>query len=64
LEVFKVEGGPTRQIFTVKVARGFLDDYAADEIEPQLEQWQVGDFLKVSGLWPILVTSSGIQSDG
>ena len=62
LTVFTIEGGPTGQVFTVKVARAFLDDYTPEDIELKLEQWQVGDCAKVSGLWSILVTPSGLQS--
>ena len=62
LEIFTIEGGPTGQVFTVKVARTFLDDYKPEEIELRLEQWQVGDSVRVSGLWSILITSSGLQS--
>ena len=62
LEIFTIEGGPTGQVFTVKVARTFLDDYKPEEIELKLEQWQVGDSVRVSGLWSILITSSGLQS--
>lgn len=60
--IFTIEGGPTGQVFTVKVARNFLDDYKPEEIELKLEQWQVGDSVKVSGLWSILITSNGLQS--
>ena len=60
--IFTIEGGPTRQVFTVKVARNFFDDYKPEEIELKLEQWQVGDSVKVSGLWSILITSNGLQS--
>jgi len=62
LEIFTIEGGPTGQVFTVKVARNFLDDYKPEEIELKLEQWQVGDSVRVSGLWSILITANGLQS--
>ena len=62
LESFTIEGGPTGQVFTVKVARDFLDDYKPEEIELKLEQWQVGDSVRVSGLWSILITANGLQS--
>ena len=62
LEIFTIEGGPTGQVFTVKVARDFLDDYKPEEIELKLEQWQVGDSVRVSGLWSILITANGFQS--
>ena len=60
--IFTIEGGPTGQVFTVKVARNFLDDYEPAEIKLKLEQWQVGDSVRVSGLWSILITSNGLQS--
>lgn len=59
---FTIEGGPTGQVFTVKVTRNFLDDYKPEEIELKLEQWQVGDSVRVSGQWSILITSNGLQS--
>jgi hypothetical protein len=62
LVIFTIEGGPTGQVFTVKVARTFLDDHKPEEIELRLEQWQVGDSVRVSGLWSILITPSGLQS--
>ena len=62
LETFTIEGGPTGQVFTVKVARTLLDDYKPEEIELRLEQWQVEDSVRVSGLWSILITPSGLQS--
>src|SRR5437867_5452698 len=36
--IFTIEGGPTGQVFTVKVARNFLDDYKPAEIKLKLEQ--------------------------
>jgi len=32
LEIFSVEGGSTGQVFTVNVARNFLDDYKFDDL--------------------------------
>jgi hypothetical protein len=49
-------------VFTVKVARDFLDDYKPEEIELRLEQWEVGDSVRVSGMWSILITTKGLQS--
>jgi hypothetical protein len=60
-EVFAIEGGPAGQVFEVKVARNFLDDSTPQEIELKLDLWQVGDFLKVTALWPVLVTHNGIE---
>ena len=62
LEVFTIEAEPDGRMFTVKVAHAFLDDYKPQGIALKLDQWQIGDFVKVSGLWPILVTPEGIQS--
>lgn len=62
MEIFTIEGGPTGQVFTVKVARDFLDDYRSEEIELRLEQWEVVDSVRVSGLWSILITTKGLQS--
>ncbi|HEU4685323.1 MAG TPA: hypothetical protein VFS39_12540 [Nitrospira sp.] len=62
LEVFAIEGGVVPQCFTVKITPGFLDSYKAEELPFRLHDWQVGDFVKVSGLWPILVSESGLRS--
>jgi len=62
LEIFTIEGGPTGQVFTVKVARNFLDVYKPEDIELKLEQWRVGDSVRVSGLWSMLITANGLQS--
>jgi len=61
-EIFTIKGGPTGQVFTVTVARDFLDDYKPEEIELKLEQWKVEDSVRVSGLWSILITAKGLQS--
>ena len=45
----------------IKFARNFLDDYKPHEIEQKLEHWQVGDFLKIAGPWPLLVTRNGVE---
>jgi hypothetical protein len=62
LEVFTLTAGPTSQTFKVKVMRGFLDEHEPVHIEQALEMRQLGEFLKVSGFWPILVTAQGLQS--
>jgi len=62
LEVFTIMGGPTTQTFKVKFALDFLEWCDPLQIEQILEQWQVGDFLKLSGFWPILVTRAGLHS--
>lgn len=61
-EVFTIEGGPSGQVFKIKLARAFLDDHEAQDIARKLEHWQVGDFLKLSGSSPLLVTSNGIHT--
>lgn len=62
VEVFTIVGGPTAQSFKVKFAPDFLDGRDPQQIDQILEQWQVGDFLKLSELWPILVTRAGLHS--
>ncbi len=61
LEVFMIEGGLTSQRFTVKITQEFLR-YGTEEIAFRLNDWQVGDFVKVSGPWPILITRNGLQN--
>jgi hypothetical protein len=62
LEVLTIRGGPSGQIFTVKIQRDFLDHHRLEVIEQVLEQWQVGEFVRTSGLWPILITLNGLKS--
>jgi len=62
LEVFTIIGGPTTQTFKVKFTLEFLEGCDPPQIEQILEQWQVGDFVKLSGFWPILVTRAGLHS--
>jgi len=62
LEVFTIIGGPTTQTFKVKFSLDFLEGCDTLQIEQILEQWQVGDFVRVSGFWPILVTRAGLHS--
>ncbi len=62
LEVLTISGGPNNMIFTVKIQRDFLDYHRPEVIEQVLDQWQVGEFVRTSGLWPILITLNCLKS--
>ncbi len=58
-EVFTIEGTAAGQVYTVKIARKFLDDFNPQEIERRLTHWHVEGALESSGQVPLLITSDG-----